>query len=142
MKRLIMITGLLSLLIGPIIAQDITPPTDIIGVLMGLQIFLGSFPGVVALRFFLVPFVLGALNIQGKVLKYVVTVVVVTLVVVTAYFVSFGYLNGATWWTIPVNVTSIMLVQIGFFTMSFVKEIQEKIYEKFNPWMSEEDNSE
>jgi len=133
-----MIMGLLALLVSPIFAQDITPPTDIVGVLMGLQIFLGSLPGAVALLFFLVPFALGGLNVQGKVLKYIVTTLVVTVVVVAAYFVNFGYLNGANWWTIPVNVASIMLVQIGFFTVDFVKNIQEKIYEKFNPWKTEE----
>jgi len=140
MKRVMMIMGLLAMLVSPMFAQDITPPTDIVGVLMGLQIFLGSFPGAVALLFFLVPFALGGLNIQGKFLKYAATVVVVTAVVVAAYFVNFGYLNGTNWWTIPVNVASIMLVQVGFFTVEFIKNIQEKIYEKFNPWKSEEDS--
>ena len=134
MKRVMMIMGLLAMLVSPMFAQDITPPTDIVGVLMGLQIFLGSLPGAVALLFFLVPFVLGGLNVQPKFLKYVVTTVVVAIVVVTAYFVNFGYLNGAEWWTIPFNIALIMLVQIGFFTIDFVKNIQEKIYEKFNPW--------
>ena len=129
-----MLIGLLLLMVAPVVAQDIQPPSDIVGVLMGLQVFLGSLPGAVALLFFLVPFALGGLNIQGKFLKYAVTVLVVAVVVVAAYFVNFGYLYETNWWTIPVNIASIMLVQIGFFTVEFVKNIQEKIYEKFNPW--------
>lgn len=138
MKKVMMIMGLLVMLVSPMFAQDIQPPSDIIGVLMGLQIFLSSLPGAVALLFFLVPFVLGGLNVQGKFLKYAATTVVVAIVVVTAYFVNFGFLNGANWWAIPFNIGLIMLVQIGFFTVDFVKNIQEKIYEKFNPWKTEE----
>lgn len=137
MKKVMMIMGLLAMLVSPMFAQDIQPPTDIVGALMGLQVFLGSLPGAVALLFFLVPFVLGGLNVQGKVLKYVVTTVVVAAICAIAYFVSFGFLYGAEWWAIPVNVGLIMLVQIGFFAIDFIKNIQEKIYEKFNPWKSE-----
>ena len=125
--------GLLVLMIAPAFSQ-IEPPTDIVSVLMGLTIFLGSLPGVVALLFFLVPFVLGGLNVTGKFLKYMFTVIVVTAVVFACYFAPFGYLNGSLWWTIPINVGTIMLVQIGFFTVDFIQEIQDKIYDKFNPW--------
>ena len=114
--------------------SQIEPPEDFLAVLMGLQIFLGSLPGAVALLFFLVPFVLGGLNVTGKFLKYMFTVLVVTAVVLACYFVPFGYLNGSFWWTIPINVASIMLVQIGFFTIDFIAQIQDKIYDKFNPW--------
>jgi len=139
MKRLVMLVALLGLFMVSALPQEILPPSDIVGVLVGLQVFLGSFPGAVALLFFLVPFVLGGLNIEGKFLKYAATTIVVTLVVITAYFVNFGYLTGTLWWTIPVNVASIMLVQIGFFTIDFVKNIQDKIYEKFNPWKKTEE---
>jgi len=131
-----MLIGLLALLLAPVMAQDIPPPTDIVGALMGLQVFLGSLPGAVALLFFLVPFVLGGLNITGKVFKYVVTTLVVAAICVIAYFVNFGFLYGTDWWTIPVNTALIMLVQIGFFAIDFIQVIQEKIYEKFNPWKS------
>lgn len=132
--KMLMLIGLLALLFAPVMAQDIPPPTDIVGVLMGLQIFLGSLPGAVALLFFLVPFVLGGLNISGKFLKYVMTTVVVAVVCVVAYFVDFGFLHGSEWWTIPFNIALIMLVQVGFFAIDFIKNIQDKVYDKFNPW--------
>lgn len=133
MKRLMLVIGIMALLMVPVFSQ-ITPPTDFVGVLMGISVFLGSLPGAVALLFFLVPALLGMMNAQGKFLKYFSTVVIVTAVVVACYFAPFGYLYESYWWTIPINVGSIMLVQIGLFAIDFVQTIQDKIYEKFNPW--------
>lgn len=129
-----MLFGFLALLIVPVFSQAIEPPTDFVSVLMGLTVFLGSLPGAVALLFFLVPALLGAGNVSGKFLKYFFTVIIVTGVVIAAFFAPFGYLNGTFWWTIPVNVASIMMVQIGFFAVEFIASIQDKIYDKFNPW--------
>ena len=137
MKRLMLLIGFLALMIAPVFSQEIEPPTDFVSVLMGLTVFLGSFPGAVALLFFLVPAILGMINVTGKFFKYFFTVLVVTAVVIAAFFAPFGYLHGSYWWTIPVNVASIMLVQIGLFAMEFVASIQDRIYDKFNPWKSE-----
>ena len=137
MKKVMLLIGFLALMIAPVFSQAIEPPTDFVGVLMGLTVFLGSFPGAVALLFFLVPAILGMINVAGKFFKYFFTVLVVTAVVIAAFFAPFGYLHGSYWWTIPVNVASIMLVQIGFFAMEFVASIQDRIYDKFNPWKSE-----
>ena len=132
-KRMLLLIGLMVLMIVPVFSQ-INPPTDFLQVLMGLQIFLGSLPGAVALLFFLVPALLGLMSVEGKGLKYFLTVIIVLVVVLAAYFAGFGYLHGTFWWTIPVNVASIMLVQIGFFAVDFIANIQDKIYDKFNPW--------
>ena len=134
MKRLMLLIGFLALLIAPAFSQEIDPPTDFVSVLMGLTVFLGSLPGAVALLFFLVPALLGVVNATGKFFKYFFTVLVVTAVVIAAFFAPFGYLYGSYWWTIPINVASIMLVQIGFFAVEFVQNIQDKVYDKFNPW--------
>jgi len=138
MKRLMLFFGFLALMIVPVFSQEIPPPTDFVSVLMGLTLYLGSLPGAVALLFFLVPAVLGMMNIQGKFLKYFFTTLIVAGVVVIAWFVPFGYLKDTFWWTIPVNVASIMLVQIGFFAIDFIENIQDKIYDKFNPWKPKE----
>ena len=134
MKRLMLLIGFLVLMLAPVFSQPIEPPTDFVGVLMGLTVFLGSLPGAVALLFFLVPALLGVVNATGKFFKYFFTVIIVAVVVVTAFFAPFGYLYGTFWWTIPVNIASIMLVQIGFFAVPFIQQVQDKIYEKFNPW--------
>lgn len=133
MKRLMLVIGFLVLLIAPAFSQ-IDPPADFVSVLMGLTVFLGSFPGAVALLFFLVPAILGLVNAEGKFFKYFFTVLIVTAVVIACFFAPFGYLYGSYWWTIPLNVASIMLVQIGFFAVDFIQTIQDKIYDKFNPW--------
>ena len=134
MKRLMMLFGFLVLMLVPVFSQTIEPPADFVSVLMGLTIFLGSFPGIVALLFFLVPALLGAVNAEGVFIKYLFTVVIVTVVVIAAFFAPFGFLYETFWWTIPVNVASVMLIQIGFFAIDFVEDIQDRIYEKFNPW--------
>ena len=134
MKRFLLI-GLLALLIMPLFGQDIPPtpgsPWEALG---QFSYLIGSFGGAIALLFFFVPFVLGALNVTGKFLKYLVTVVCVAVVVVAAYFLKFGFLYNSHWWTIPVNVGLISLIQVGMFSWEFIKNIQDKIYEKWNPW--------
>ena len=136
MKRLVLIFTVLALTIAPILAQEVLPPTpqtpwEALGQFAYL---IGSFAGVVALMFFFVPFVLGVLNVMGKFLKYFFTVLAVAVLVLAAYFLDFGYLNGTYWWTIPLNVALLMLIQVGIFAWDFAKNIQEKIYEKWNPW--------
>jgi peptidoglycan/LPS O-acetylase OafA/YrhL len=135
MRRLIAVFGMLVFIIAPILAQELPPtpetPWEAIG---QFSYLIGSYAGAVTLMFFFVPFVLGGLNITGKFLKYLFTILCVTVIVLAAYFLSFGYLYGAYWWTIPVNIGFLMLVQIGIFSWDVTKDIQDKIYEKFNPW--------
>lgn len=95
---------------------------------------IGSFGGAFALMFFFVPFVLGGLNVTGKFMKYLMTAVSIAVIVLAAYFLSFGYLFGAEWWVIPLNVAFLMLIQVGLFSFDFIEDLQDKIYEKFNPW--------
>jgi hypothetical protein len=141
MKRLFLV-GLLALLIMPIFAQELPPtpgtPWEALG---SFSYLIGSFGGVVALMFFAVPFILGALNVTGKFLKYLVTVIVIAALTVAAYFLGFGYLNGAEWWAIPVNVGLLALIQVGGFAFPFVKSLQDKIYEKWNPWKPTEEDT-
>jgi hypothetical protein len=136
MKRLFVLIPLLLFGLALFAQVDDLPPTpgSIWEAIGQFSYLVGSFPGVVVLMFFFVPFVLGGLNIQGKFFKYLLTVLVVTVLVLGAYFFSFGYLHGAHWWVIPVNVGLLLLIQIGGFAFPFIKDIQDKIYEKWNPW--------
>lgn len=136
MKKLLMFFFFSVFALIPIIAQDTLPPVpgtpwEALGQFAYL---IGSFPGIIVLMFFFVPFVLGGLNIQGKLLKYLVTTLSVTVLVLLAYFLQFGYLYGSYWWTIPLNVALLMLIQVGGFAWEFIRNIQDRIYEKFNPW--------
>ena len=133
-KRILMLIGMMVLLTAPLLAQELpTTPGTPWEALGQFSYLIGSFGGVVALMFFFVPFVLGALNVQGKFLKYLFTVLSVTALVLAAYFLQFGYLYDTKWWTIPLNVALLMLIQVGIFAWDFAKQIQEKIYEKWNP---------
>jgi peptidoglycan/LPS O-acetylase OafA/YrhL len=130
-----MLFGFLAMAVGLFAQSELPPvPGSVWEAIGQFSYLVGSFAGAVVLMTFLVPFVLGGLNVQKKVLKYLVTVLCVAAIVVAAYFLSFGYLHGTYWWTIPLNVGFLMLVQVGLFAWDFVKNIQDKIYEKFNPW--------
>ena len=137
MKKMMLFFALLLLPFALLVAQvQPTPggPWEAIG---QFSYLIGTFGGAVALMFFFVPFVLGGLNVQGKFLKYLLTVLAVTAIVAAAYLLSFGYLYGAEWWVIPLNVGFLMLIQIGMFSFSFIEDLQDTIYEKFNPWKTE-----
>ncbi len=135
MKRLIFLIPMLLISLG-LFAQEVLPPVpetpwEAIG---QFSYLIGSFPGVVVLMLFFVPFILGILNIQGKFLKYLFTILAVGILVGAAFFFSFGYLYDSQWWTIPLNVAFLMLIQIGIFSWWVARDIMDKIYEKFNPW--------
>lgn len=136
MKKLMLLISLLVLMIVPVFSQGELPPTPgSVWELVGqFSYLIGSFPGTVVLMFFLVPALLGALNVTGKFLKYLVTVVVLAGLSVAAYFLSFGFLHDSEWWTILVNTGLLALIQIGGFAWNVVRTWQDAIYEKFNPW--------
>jgi hypothetical protein len=137
MKKVMLMLSLMFIAVGVFSQVPPTPggPWEAIG---QFSYLIGSFGGAVALMFFFVPFVLGGLNVTGKFLKYLVTAAAVAVIVLAAYFLEFGYLFEAEWWVIPLNVAFLMLIQVGMFSFEFIESIQDKIYERFNPWNEEE----
>jgi hypothetical protein len=136
MKKLLLILSLIFITVGVFSQVPPTPegPWEAIG---QFSYLIGSFGGAVALMFFFVPFVLGGLNVQTKFLKYLFTVLSVGLIVLLAWVLSFGFLYGAEWWVIPLNIAFLMLIQVGMFSIPFIEDLQEYIYEKFNPWQKD-----
>jgi len=126
----------LVVLLTPIFAQVVDPPGSIWDAVASFKYLIGSFPGAVALLFFLVPFALGAVNATGKFIKYLLTTLIVAAVAVLAHFLPFGFLYGVKTWGVVFGGGLLMLVQVGIFSVQFAKEIQEKIYDKWNPWKS------
>jgi len=114
-----------------IFAQDVEPPGDVWEVFMNLRVFLGSIFGAFALLLFLVPLVIGTLHLEGKFLKYLFTTLTAALIVALCYFIDFGYLYGAHWIAIPLNILGLVLAQVGVFAIGFIQDILEAIEEKF-----------
>ena len=125
MKRLIFLFAILLMGSMSIFAQEVEPPGDVWEIFMNLRVFLGSIFGAFALLMFLTPLVIGALHLEGKFIKYLMTTVVTAVVVLVCYFVDFGYLYGNPWYTILLNVVGLMLAQIGIFAIQFIKDILE-----------------
>jgi hypothetical protein len=138
MKKLfVFLTVLIVGTIG-LLAQDIPPPESIVEWIGALPIYLGSWPGVAISFIPLVAIVLGALNLNeaSKFVKYLITGLVGAILLLLAFFVPFGYLNGAYWWWIPVNWVGLMLLQVLGYAL--IGELLDKVAEKFNPWKPKE----
>jgi hypothetical protein len=136
MKKLLLIFCLV--LVSFVAFSQVPPTPDTPWEALGqFSTLIGTLGGSVALMFFFVPFVLGGLNVQTKFLKYLFTVLSVGLIVLLAWVLSFGFLYGAEWWVIPLNIAFLMLIQVGMFSIPFIEDLQEYIYEKFNPWQKD-----
>lgn len=135
MKRKILLLIGMVLLFTPLFSQPELPPVPgTVWELIGqFSYLIGTFPGTVVLMFFLVPALLGAMTIQGKFLKYLITIIVIGGLTLAAYFLSFGYLHGDEWWVIPINIGLLALIQIGGFAWYVIQNWQDAIYDKFNP---------
>jgi len=129
-KRMLFVIGLLVLLIAPVLSQ-VDAPTDVLGFLIGLQVFLGSFGGVAVSIPVLSAIVIGLVKAEGKVFKYVLTGLVSLALVLAAYFLPFGYLNEAPVWLVPLNTVGLLLISVIGFSIPFVKSVLEAIQEKF-----------
>jgi len=115
------------------LAQVIEPPTDMWQAIANFKYFIGSFSGAYALLFFLVPTVLGLVNAQSKFLKYLITIVIITGVSLAANVLKFGFMYQYEWWAVLIGGLLLFMVQVGIFAIPFAKEIQEQIYDKWNP---------
>jgi len=133
MKKFLFIAIALLMVGVGLFAQEVQPPTDLINFFMGLQIFLGSFVGVAVSLPVLTAIVIGALKIEDKVLKYIMTALVAVVLVLASFFLPFGYLNGAVWWFVPLHVAGLMLIEVIGFSIPFIKTVLEAIEDKFKP---------
>jgi len=135
MKRFLFIcAALLFIGVGALFAQPIEPPGDIIEWIGALPVYLGSWPGVAISFPFLVAFVLGILNQTEakKFVKYLITGAVGLILLVKAYLFDFGYLNGAYWWWIPINLVGLMLTEVVAY--SLIGGALDALADKLNPW--------
>jgi len=130
-KRMLLLIGFLALMIVPVLSRDVEPPTDILGFLIGLQVFLGSFGGVAVSVPVLAAIIIGLVKAEGKVFKYVLTGLVSLALVLAAYFLPFGYLNEAPIWFVPLHTVGLLLIAVVGFAIPFVKSILEAIQDKF-----------
>lgn len=131
MKKLLALLSLTFVFSLGLMAQEVDPPASVWEIFTNLHTFFGSIYGAFALLVFLAPIVIGAMKIQKKILKYVVTTVLAGVIVALCFFIEFGYLYGAHWIAIPLNILGLMLAQIGVFAIPFIKDILEAIEAKF-----------
>jgi hypothetical protein len=110
------------------------PPDDIIEWASRFPEMIGSFWGVFASVFFLVPFLLGILNLTEakKAVKYLLLGAVTVIMIVLASVLEMGYLNGAYLWFIVLNGAACIGAQV--FGYALFKNALDKAADKFNPW--------
>ena len=132
MKKAVLFIVLIFAAFG--LFAQIEPPEDIIEWIGALPLYLGSWPGVAISFPFLVAFVLGILNMNEakKTIKYLMTGAVGLVLLLLAYFLDFGYLNGAYWWWIPINLVGLIATEIVAYAL--IGAALDAIAEKVNPW--------
>ncbi len=127
---------MLALIIIPmrLLAQDPTPPDDIIEWASRFPEMIGSFWGLVVSVTLLVPVLLGLLKLSdaNKVLKYLFTGVVTAVLTALAAILDFGYLHEAKVWAILLNGAFVFGAQIVGYAA--LKPLLDAIAEKFNFW--------
>ncbi len=130
MKKLFLFLSLIFLAGLPMLAQDAVPPDDLVEWVSRFPEMIGSFWGVYVSLLLLPAILFGVINVQGKVLKYVLTGVIAVALVLLAHLISFGYLYEAPVWRVPLNWAALMGAQIlGY---AALKPFLDAIEAKFN----------
>jgi hypothetical protein len=136
MRKLIFTSSLLLtfllILIVPIFSQAVHEDPNVWESVTQFRFFIGSFPGTAFLLFFLIPSILGIANVKGKEYKYLISTGVILLISIFAKLIPIGFLYGLKWWAALVAYAMFVLIHIGLFAWPYTKEIQDKIYDKWN----------
>ena len=114
-----------------LLAQDPTTPGAWIA---RFSEMITTFPGVFLGLVLLTPPVIGFLNIQKKVYKYLVTGGIGLALILLATFLSYGFLHGAKWYAVVLAYALIVGGQIAGYAIPFLKPIWDAIENKFNIW--------
>ncbi len=131
MKKLFLFFTLMFVAFLPILAQpDAVPPDDIVEWVGRFPEMIGSYWGVYVSLLLLPSILFGVINVQGKVLKYVLTGVIAVALILLAHLISFGYLYEAPVWRVPLNWAFLMLSQI--LSYAVLKPLLDAIENKFN----------
>jgi hypothetical protein len=138
MKRyLFLIIGLLFFAVGIAFCQDVEPIENLGDWVTRFTELQSSLAGVIAQVIFLPPILIGALNIQKKQWKYVLTGAVILILTVLATIMKEGFLFGAKVWFVAVTFGLLELGQIIGYAL--VPGFFDLIADKFNPWKPKEE---
>lgn len=114
-----------------IFAQDPTTPGEWIS---RFSEMLTTFPGTLLGLVLLTPPVIGFLNVQKKLYKYLVMGGLGLVLIGLATFLSYGFLHGAYWWAVVLAYALMVGGQIAGYAVPFLKPIWDAIEDKFNIW--------
>ena len=120
----VLLSLLLLLPFGMLIAQVVDPPTDVVDLVVNFNTFVGSLAGYAAVAIFLTGLINGWSKLTKSWMKQVVSwVVPVILVVVVSLLLKAGFLAGESFIKILIFGLGAGLVSNGIFDIGFVNTI-------------------
>jgi hypothetical protein len=127
----VLLSLLLLLPFGILIAQAIEPPTDVIDLVVRFDVFIASLAGYAAVAIFLTGLINGWSKITKSWMKQVISwVVPVILVVVVSFLLKAGFLAGENFIKVLIFGLGAGLVSNGIFDISFVNTFIGWVVEK------------
>jgi len=129
MKKLFWIFIGLFVLMVPILAQEVTPPSHIWEVISGLAFYLGTPEAYVVAVPVVSAFFTGLFRVEKDWPKKLVSWGISVVGLVVAKLLSFGFVVEYQMWEVVVVGLFLGLTANGFFSISFIKPLIDKIHE-------------
>ena len=127
----VLLTLLLLIPFGVMIAQVVDPPTDVVDLVVRFDTFIASLAGYAAVAIFLTGLINGWSKITKSWMKQVISwVVPVLLVVVVSFLLKAGFLAGENFIKVLIFGLGAGLVSNGIFDISFVNIAVNWVVEK------------
>ena len=127
----VLLSLLLLLPFGMLIAQVVDPPTDVVDLVVNFNTFVGSLAGYAAVAIFLTGLINGWSKLTKSWMKQVVSwVVPVILVVVVSLLLKAGFLAGENFIKVLIFGLGAGLVSNGIFDIGFVNIAVNWVVEK------------
>jgi len=127
----VLLSLLLLLPLGMLIAQVVDPPTDVVDLVVNFNTFVGSLAGYAAVAIFLTGLINGWTKIVKSWVKQVVSwVVPVVLVLLVSLLLKAGFLAGESFIKILIFGLGAGLISNGIFDIAFVNTMVNWIVSK------------
>lgn len=129
MKKLLWIFIGLFILMVPIMAQEVTPPSHIWDVISGLAFYLGTPEAYVVAVPVVAAFFTGLFRVEKNWPKKLISWGISVVGLVVAKLFSFGFVVEYQMWEVIIAGLLLGLAANGFFSISFIKPLMDKIHD-------------
>lgn len=132
MKKLFWVFIGLFMLMIPVIGQDVNPPAHIWQVISDLAFYLGTPEAFTVAIPVVTAFITGVFKVEQNWPKKIISWAIAVVGLVGANLLNFGFVADYTIWEAIAVGLLIGLAANGFFSISFIKPILDRIHEMFS----------